>query len=161
MDADRLARLTEQQRTCLRFVYAGMSSKAIAQRLGIEPGSVDQHLKAATRVLGVSGRHPAARLLVESERESGAETASDLPVDDAPSDARITSGEFLNERQAPFATLVHSARGPGLPLPIRGAKPQDLNPTQRLFWIVASAIAIALAFGVLLSAIEAFVRLVR
>ena len=51
MDAKRLARLTEQQRLCLRYVYAHMTSKEIAPLLGIEPNSVDQHIKAAMRVL--------------------------------------------------------------------------------------------------------------
>jgi len=71
----RIARLTEQQRTCLRFVYAHLTSKEIAPRLGIEPGSVDQHLKAAMRVLGVPDRRTAARILAEYEARNGRESA--------------------------------------------------------------------------------------
>ena len=61
MDADRLARLTDKQRACLRLVYAHMSSKEIAPHLGVEPGTVDQYIKAAMRILGVSDRRAAAR----------------------------------------------------------------------------------------------------
>ena len=68
MDADRLARLTDKQRACLRLVYAHMSSKEIALHLGVEPGTIDQYIKAAMRILGVSDRRAAARLLAEYER---------------------------------------------------------------------------------------------
>src|SRR3954464_1313420 len=78
MDRNRIARLTEQQRTCLRFVYAHMTSKEIAPRLGIEPGSVDQHIKAAMRVLGVGDRRTAARILAEHEGKNGAAAAQPL-----------------------------------------------------------------------------------
>src|SRR3954466_5134224 len=71
MDHRNVARLTEQQRACLRFVYARTTSKEIAPRMGIEPGSVDQHIKAAMRVLGVSDRRTAARLLAEDDARSG------------------------------------------------------------------------------------------
>ena len=65
MENERLDRLTEQQRACLRMVYRHMTSKEIAPLLGIEPGSVDQHIKAAMRVLGVGERRTAARLLAD------------------------------------------------------------------------------------------------
>lgn len=172
MDAERLSRLTEQQRACLRFVDAGMSSKEIAPRLGIEPGSVDQHLKSAMRVLGVSGRHKAARLLLEWERSAEPKLVYHSPEiaaadDDALAEASTdderqqqgsASGKMLHEEQAPFEAAP-SIGGPALPLPIWGAKPHDLNWAKRLGWIVAAAIGIALAFGALVSAIETLVRL--
>src|SRR5919107_5275249 len=67
MDSLRLAKLTEQQRICLRHVYAHRTSKEIAPLMGIEPGSVDQHIKAAMRVLGVGDRRSAALILAEHE----------------------------------------------------------------------------------------------
>src|SRR3954453_23642157 len=71
MDADRMERLTDQQRECLRLVYAHLSSKEIAPRLGVEPGTVDQYLKAAMRILGVADRRAAARMLAEHEAKTG------------------------------------------------------------------------------------------
>jgi hypothetical protein len=35
--------------------------------MGIEPGSVDQHIKAAMRILGVGDRRTAARIFAEFE----------------------------------------------------------------------------------------------
>src|SRR3954471_13150367 len=67
MNEEHLARLTDKQRACLRLVYAHMSSKEIAPRLGVEPGTVDQYIKAAMRILGVADRRAAARMLAEHE----------------------------------------------------------------------------------------------
>jgi DNA-binding CsgD family transcriptional regulator len=71
MEPDRLARLTEKQRECLRLVYAHLSSKEIAPRLGVEPGTVDQYIKAAMRILGVADRRAAALMLAEHETKAG------------------------------------------------------------------------------------------
>lgn len=73
MEWARIERLTEQQRTCLRHVFQHLTSKQIAPLLGIEPGSVDQHIKAAMKTLEVGDRRTAARLLAEYDaaQESG------------------------------------------------------------------------------------------
>jgi hypothetical protein len=63
----------------------------------------------------------------------------------------------LQEEQAPFA--IASVGRTALPLPIWGARPHHLTKAKRLGWIVAAAIGITIAFGVLISAIEALVRL--
>ncbi len=67
MESDRLDRLTEQQRICLRHVYAHLTSKEIAPLMGIEPNSVDQHIKAAMKALDVPDRRAAARMLAEHD----------------------------------------------------------------------------------------------
>jgi DNA-binding CsgD family transcriptional regulator len=171
MDEKRLARLTEQQRTCLRLVFAGLTSKEIAPRLGIEPGSVDQHIKAAMRILDVGDRRSAARLFAEYEGRDlqqlvyqPPDIAGRIPVaENAAStenrDRRQPEivGASLQEEQAPFA--ITSAAKAALPLPVWGAKPHHLNGARRLAWIALAAIGIALAFGALVSAIEALVRL--
>src|SRR3954469_24402280 len=79
MDRKSVERLTEQQRICLRHVYAHKTSKEIAPLLGIEPGSVDQHIKAAMKTLGVAERRTAARLLAEYE-DLSAEPAQAPPM---------------------------------------------------------------------------------
>ena len=172
MDATKVERLTEQQRACLRFVYVGMTSKEIAPRLGIEPGSVDQHIKGAMRILGVGDRRTAARLLAEHEQggfqklvyHSPEIAAAEEPAfigastGNGRQQQRRISGDLLNEEQLPFEARS-SARGTALPLPAWGARPHEFNWAQRLRWIVAAAVGIALAFGALVSAIEALVRL--
>ncbi|HYJ29210.1 MAG TPA: helix-turn-helix transcriptional regulator [Allosphingosinicella sp.] len=173
MDANRVARLTEQQRACLRFVASGMTSKEIAPLLGIEPGSVDQHLKAAMRVLGVGDRRNAARLLARHEGEPPQKLVYQPRPVVPPADPSIlalstdtsqqrqgVSGRFLHEAQAPFEPISSAVvRGPALPLPVWGTKPHHLNWVKRLAWIAAGAIGTALAFGGLVSAIETLVRL--
>jgi DNA-binding CsgD family transcriptional regulator len=172
MDANRLARLTEQQRICLRHVDSHLTSKEIAPLLGIEPGSVDQHIKAAMRILGVGERRAAARLLAEHEGRSRRQPLVYQPPDIAPppdsptfgppieSGQRVNglSGSALREEQASFR-IVGSGGAPTLPLPVGTTRPGDLNWLARLAWIAAIAIGVALAFGALVSAIEALGRL--
>jgi DNA-binding CsgD family transcriptional regulator len=184
MTPQRLARLTEQQRICLRHVYAHKTSKEIAPLLGIEPGSVDQHIKAAMRLLDVPDRRTAARLLAEHEGPAaGPATTPSSPVqplvyqspDIAPrpdpammgppiesGPQRFTglSGHTMREEQAGFA-FVRPGGAPTLPLPIGNNRPSDLNWLMRLVWIVAIAIGVAVAFGGLVSGVEALVRLTR
>ncbi|HEY0011396.1 MAG TPA: helix-turn-helix transcriptional regulator [Allosphingosinicella sp.] len=173
MDAKRLARLTDQQRTCLRLVSAGLTSKEIAPSLGIEPGSVDQHIKAAMRILDVGDRRTAARLLADHEGRTPQqlvyqppeiaagrwhdETGASTENGERQQQQREASAASLQEEQAPFA-ISHMGMT-ALPLPVWGAKPHHLSWVKRLGWIVVVAIGIALAFGALVSAIEALVRL--
>ena len=145
MDSERLARLTEQQRVCLRLVYAHMTSKEIARMLGIEPGSVDQHVKAAMRVLGVGDRRSAARLLAEHE-EGGAGT--------------VASGVRMQEEQMAYQAGPPRLE-PLLPLPWEGLRPTYVGWMKRLAWIVAIAIGCAFSFAALIAATEAFTRLLR
>jgi DNA-binding CsgD family transcriptional regulator len=174
MDSTRIARLTEQQRTCLRFVYLHMTSKEIAPLMGIEPGSVDQHIKAAMRVLGVGDRRSAARLLAEHESALGVQPLVYQPPDIVPPLDSSTfgppiesgwqpsglSGGAMREQQASFRVAT-SGGAPTLPFPIGTTRPGDLNWLARLAWIAAIAIGVAIAFGALVSAIEALGRLTR
>ena len=145
MDSQRLARLTEQQRVCLRLVYAHMTSKEIAPHLGIEPGSVDQHIKTAMRILGVGDRRAAAKMLAEYEGSSGG----------APS-----AGVRMQEEQMAFQAAPPRLE-PILPLPFEGLRPTYVGWMKRLAWIAAIAIGCALSFAALIAAAEAFTRLMR
>jgi DNA-binding CsgD family transcriptional regulator len=171
MDERRLARLTDQQRACLRLVSAGLTSKEIAPQLGIEPGSVDQHIKAAMRILDVGDRRSAARMLADHEGRpvqqlvyqppaiaaSGWGAENEASTGNGERQQHEATGAALQEEQAPFA--ISPTGMTALPLPLWGAKPQHISWGKRLGWIVVVTIAIALAFGALVSAIEALVRL--
>lgn len=171
MDRKRIARLTEQQRACLRLVFAHLTSKEIAPLLGIEPGSVDQHIKAAMKTLGVGDRRSAARLLAEHEAAQDGPQRIYPPLEASPSDLLPfgppiesgwqpggMSGGAMREQQASFRVAM-TGGAPIMPLPIGTTKPGDLNWWTRLAWIAAIAIGVALAFGALVSAIEALGRL--
>jgi DNA-binding CsgD family transcriptional regulator len=167
MDRDRLDRLTEQQRACLRMVYQHMTSKEIAPRLGIEPGSVDQHIKAAMRTLGVGERRAAARMLAEHEAagEQRADADRDLEMHEAAGEQRADADRVLemHEEQAGFEA-GHARPLPAKfqpPLPIWGGKPSDLGPLRRLAWIFAIMLMVALSFGVFLAGLEALSRVGR
>lgn len=172
MDPKRIARLTEQQRACLRYVYAHLTSKEIAPILGIAPGSVDQHIKAAMRILDVEDRRTAARILAEYEaREDPPAGAYPRLNPASPPDSynfvppivsgwqpHESAGGSMREEQAFFR--VATPRGsPTFQLPMGSSRPGDLNWVTRLAWIAVIAIGVALAFGALVSAIEALSRL--
>ena len=97
MTADRLARLTEKQRVCLRMVYMHMSSKEIARELGIGADAVDQRLKTAMRTLGVESRVDAARLLAEHEGAMTYQRPVYQPSDVVPDAVLPTLGPRANE----------------------------------------------------------------
>lgn len=145
MDEHRLNRLTEKQRECLRLVYAHLSSKEIAKQLGVEPGTVDQYIKAAMRTLGVGERRAAARMLAEHESAGSA----------APAALR------LQDEQSPFDAALPRRREPMLPLPIEGLRPTHVGWGKRLVWIVLIAAVVALVFLAMLATSEAFERLWR
>jgi DNA-binding CsgD family transcriptional regulator len=172
MDPKRIARLTEQQRACLRHVYAHMTSKEIAPIMGIEPGSVDQHIKAAMKTLGVGDRRTAARIFAEYEGRDESTIVAYPPLNpEFPADPynfvppivsgwqpHESAGGSMREEQA-FFRVATPGVSPSFPLPIGSSKPGDLSWTTRLMWIAVIAIGVALAFGALVSAIEALGRL--
>lgn len=66
-----LSDLTARQKELLELVAAGTTqSKALAQKTGLAPGSVDVFLMQAARILGVRGRKMAAERYVELARNS-------------------------------------------------------------------------------------------
>lgn len=143
MESAHVARLTEKQRACLRLVYAHMSSKEIAPQLGIEPGSVDQHIKAAMRILDVGDRRTAAKMLAEHEK---------YETNPAPAGVRMQEQPIPYEAAAPRPE-------PLLPLPLEGLRPTHVGWLKRLGWIAGIAIGIALAFAALMAAAEVLTRL--
>ena len=174
MDAERLNKLSEAQRICLRMVFMHMSSKDIARELGISPHTVDQRLKGAIQTLRVDSRVEAARMLA---RHEGGGTYQPLvyqspDIAEAPHDAAIQSlvdregtqsrsGHAMREDQAAFQMAISQPR-PALPLPLplaRGDR-NDLTMGQRLGWIVIIAIAVALSFGAILAGLDALSRLI-
>jgi DNA-binding CsgD family transcriptional regulator len=173
MNADRIGRLTDKQRECLRMVYRHMETKEIARVLGLSPDGVSQRIKTAMKTLGVDRRRDAALILAEAEGfapyprqvypsrdiASAPEPAMLVPSTGGEGQHRF-SGETIREEQAAFMVAGHG-REPTLPLPRRGARLNDVEWQTRLAWIAGIAIGIALAFGGLVGGVEALTRLIR
>jgi DNA-binding CsgD family transcriptional regulator/Ca2+-binding EF-hand superfamily protein len=63
-----LARLTDNEKACLRRRLRHQTAKEMALELGVSPHAVEKRLKMARTKLGLSSSLEAARLLAESER---------------------------------------------------------------------------------------------
>lgn len=84
-----LARLTDNEKECLRRRLRQQSAKEMALELGVSPHAVEKRLKMARTKLGLSSSLEAARLLAASEEyQRTGSHASDLPVVASASDGR-------------------------------------------------------------------------
>ncbi len=167
-------RLSEQQRVCLRLVYAHLTSKAIARELGVSHHTIDQRLKNAMRILGAGSRVEAAQILAEYEHGPGHQPlvyqAPD--VEDAPfRGAQLpplnnrgndlgTAGYTLREHRASFDSFTPAWNGVSAPPPQDRGHENDLNAVRRLAVIAAIAIGSALSFGAVIAGLEALSRIV-
>ena len=177
MKPDRIERLTEKQRECLRLVFMHRSSKEIARELGIGADAVDQRIKTAMRTLDVESRTDAARLLASHEglgpyQRLVYQMPDVVPEGVVPSiEATATEGTRIadepygtavREEQASFQALHwRPARALPFPLPIEGEGRNGLRPWQRVAWVVGIAIGTAIAFGAFLTGLQALAELAR
>ena len=174
MTADRIERLTDKQRECLRLVYRHMETKEIARELGLSPDGVTQRIKTAMRTLGVDRRRDAARILAEAEGTAPypRQVYMSRDIASAPEPAMLvqpTDGELhksglddrrFMEEQARFAVMPPSGfRGFQVPLPFEGNRPSDLSWSRRLGWIIGIMFVTALVFGMFLAGLESLSRM--
>jgi DNA-binding CsgD family transcriptional regulator len=99
---ETISRLTERQRACLELVAMGFTSKQIGRKLGISHSTVDNHVLAATQLLGVADRREAGRLVATSgDQTSGHQLprqALELPD---PAESFMVSGQEALQSPAP------------------------------------------------------------
>lgn len=165
---DRIESLTDSQRAYLRLVLEHKSSKEIALLLGISAHTVDKRLKEAMRILGVSSRVEAARILAMRDSASvqplgpqsqglaildthGFHGSRTVGADDESSNIMGTA--IAEERDSFRAYPV--PRDFPLPFPTRLRPDNKLSITQRAGWTLGLIIALALATGMLLSGLSA------
>jgi DNA-binding CsgD family transcriptional regulator len=67
MTGHAVNRLTDRQKDCLRLVAHGYTSKEIGRQLDLSPSTVDNHILAATQLLGAMSRAEAGRILASAE----------------------------------------------------------------------------------------------
>jgi DNA-binding CsgD family transcriptional regulator len=131
--------LSEGQKTCLRLVARGMSSKEIARETGLRPQTVDTYLKAALSRLDAPNRREAARMLAawDLSQESG-----------SPSHRIAVAGPGMDGSYPTGRGAVRRA----LRLPPVGGSINDLSWTQKTYQallvaVVAAAVVTGLALA--------------
>jgi DNA-binding CsgD family transcriptional regulator len=141
----KLSALTPKERECLRLVAQQCSSKEIARELGISKASVDTYCNRARAKLGVDSRRAAAQLLMTLEHGAGPlEPASPAAAANAPGPPAQAPPVLAPPVLAP----TPFAAAPLIP-PL-----SSLGPMARLGIILGGAVALALAFGMLLSGLQ-------
>jgi DNA-binding CsgD family transcriptional regulator len=138
---DPVQRLPERQKEVLRLVFQRYEAKQIAQSLGISPHTVNDHMRAARRTLGVPRTMDAARLLATYEHPNRIGT-DPMGIDPAP----LTVDE---ERATPPDETVAARKNR-----------YRSGPLSRLVMIVALAFGAAAATGALIEASDVITRLI-
>ena len=178
----RFDRLTKRHRDCLRGVRQLKGSKEIADDLGIEKSTVDSYLTEAVKVLGARNRRDAAMQWAEYEvahsepKASKTTVSSDFATPDklGGDSARLSeTPDPLPPRMSPDELIVGAPgdtggppfrmRSPGHRLPFRrkGQRGNDLSVGDRLIWIQAITLGIAIAFGMLMTGLQVLTGLIE
>ncbi|WP_254289246.1 helix-turn-helix domain-containing protein [Sphingomonas liriopis] len=172
-DTARFDRLTRRHRECLRGVRQLKGSKEIADDLGIEKSTVDSYLTEAVRLLGARNRRDAALRWAEHEASVSApapaapdkiggdsarlsEPAAVLPVPVVPDEMIVGAPGDTGE-----ATARPSSPGSRLPYRRKGQRGNDLSVGDRLIWIQAITLGIAIGFGMLMTGLQVLTRLIE
>lgn len=137
--------ISESQRTCLRLVGMGNSSKEIAIKTGLSPRTVDQYVNQAQLTLGASNRRDAARILETLE----AEALKKLQL----KPERLAVSEFSET----LSVVNHPSEASGLQKVLRwippvGGERHDLTGSETIKEIVKAAIIAAIGFGSIVAA---------
>lgn len=184
---ERIARLSRGQLEVLRLVNRHLSSKEIAAQLSISSHTVDQRVRGAIRVLGVTRRSEAARLLHQHDLAFGPEADPTQGTEIAAYQRLIHQTPDIDVKpdQAQFKGAVssqirHADRTGGVgavsleteqrwaairPPLLLWSTPQQpgngWNVGQRLAAIAGIAIAASFSAGMLLAGLESLSRLIQ
>jgi DNA-binding CsgD family transcriptional regulator len=171
--AERVAKLSSGQLACLQLVDQHLSSKEIAQELGISSHTVDQRVRGALHTLGVERRAQAARLVAY------AAGPYQRLIHQSP---HIERGAPIGEpRGAVSFQIRHADRAGGtghsgfdteqrsgqiwssLPLPFatRSNPRNEMSVGLRLLWIVLIAIGATFSAGMYLAGLESLSRMIN
>jgi DNA-binding CsgD family transcriptional regulator len=152
MDRGNTERLTKTQKMCLRLVYEHLTSKDIARLHKCSPHTVDTHIRSAQRILNVSSRFEAARMLNASEtgKKRALSSVSSLLAQSTPADIVISPPEGIGSKLSNT-----SVRTKLLPLPDFWGDEHDLSNGAKFGWMVLCAIYICISIGALLALMQA------
>lgn len=134
-----IARLTENEKECLRRRLLPQTAKEMAIELGVSPHAVEKRLKMARTKLGLSSSLQAARLLVQAESQPRSQAlvphapdlAAPLPpghADPVPGDRRRWWIGGIAMSITIMAAAVWALSPPGAPAPQQSASaPQKVR----------------------------------
>jgi DNA-binding CsgD family transcriptional regulator len=169
--AIKVARLNDGQLQVLRLVDQHLSSKEIGTRLGISPHTVDQRIRNAIRLLEVSRRQEAARLVATAEpyqrlihQPPHLDARSPADDDDRAISFQIRHADRLEGTGAPIGLDTEqrtvSSRSPLVfPWPTRSHPRNEMSVGQRLLWIAMIAMGASFSAGMYLAGLESLARL--
>lgn len=172
-DLERIAHagLSERERECLLLVYRQHGSKEIAQILGLSPHTVDGHLRAALRKLGVSSRRQAARMLAETlPPQPLSDQAKSIPVEDSSAAHPMALGVadasarpevwMLREAQPEFSHPMVGGMAPDTPSKAQpaGSTRHELTQSELIPWIARVALIVLIATILAITSFEALNR---
>lgn len=137
--------LTDSQKTCLRLVSAGMSSKEIAIQTGLTPLTIDQYLSRAMIALGTSNRREAARVF--AEQESGLFRKTELKPESVEPEQNSSTERVQMETQGAQRHWL----SPGRWLPPIGGNRHDLSKTETVYAILRVSVVTVAVAGLILA----------
>lgn len=166
----RIARLSSGQLDCLLLVDQHLSSKEIANELGISSHTVDQRVRQALQILGVARRTQAARIVARHRGPYQRLIHQSPHIEGTPGSVHQDEAIRLQIRHADraggaldagFITEQRPTSRPSLQLPFatRNHPSNEMSVGQRLFWIAAIAIGAAFSAGMYLAGLESLSRL--
>jgi DNA-binding CsgD family transcriptional regulator len=141
----RVEKLSAAQVETLRHVFAHRSSKEIARIMGVSPHTVDERLRRANRILGVTSRIDAARIVAASATDRPQPLIYQAPQL-GPQFASVDDGEASNESEHPLPVL-----GIGYPFPTRSRPYNSHGRRERVLWPILIAFGTIMAFAALYS----------
>lgn len=138
-----IEKLSAAQVETLRHVYAHQNSKEIARLMGVSPHTVDARIKAAIRILGVSTRIEAARVVNDASDRSTYQPLVYQPPELAnPQQASETGHAQGAERQPGIFSI-------GYPFPTKGRPFNTHGRRERILWPILIAFGTIMAFAAL------------
>lgn len=138
-----IEKLSAAQVETLRHVYAHQNSKEIARLMGVSPHTVDARIKSAIRILGVSTRIEAARIVHDASDPAAYQPLVYQPPELAyPPQAAETDRAQSEKRQSGIFSI-------GYPFPTKGRPFNTHGQRERILWPILIAFGTIMAFAAL------------
>ena len=169
--SSRVEKLSKGQLDCLLLVDRHLSSKEISAELGISRHTVDQRIRQALQILGVSRRSEAARLVASKHGQYQRLIHQSPHIEGGEGGGHPNEAVGFQIRHADRAGKAGvldleteqraGASGPSLPLPFatRRQPRNEMSVGLRLLWIVLIAIGAAFSAGMYLAGLESLARM--